>query len=55
VRLHGFVWDRLCQIENFEKANNLKEAVYGLKNDPRPQGYKKLKGREGYPIRIGDY
>jgi mRNA interferase RelE/StbE len=26
-----------------------------LANDPRPNGYKKLKGRGGYRIRIGDY
>jgi mRNA interferase RelE/StbE len=23
--------------------------------NPRPQGYKKLKGRDSYRIRIGDY
>lgn len=23
--------------------------------DPRPQGYKKLKGRPGYRVRVGDY
>lgn len=23
--------------------------------NPRPQGHKKLKGREGYRIRVGDY
>ena len=26
-----------------------------LKNDPRPQNAKKLRGREGYRIRVGDY
>lgn len=27
--------------------NKIKEAIYGLADNPRPQGYKKLKGREG--------
>jgi mRNA interferase RelE/StbE len=26
-----------------------------LANDPRPPGCKKLKGRDGYRIRVGDY
>ncbi len=26
-----------------------------LANNPRPQGYKKLKGRQGFRVRIGDY
>jgi mRNA interferase RelE/StbE len=26
-----------------------------LANDPRPAGCKKLKGRDGYRIRVGDY
>ena len=30
-------------------------AIAALANDPRPQGCKKLKGREGYRIRHGDY
>lgn len=31
------------------------EAIFALANEPRPNGYKKLKGREAYRIRIGDY
>lgn len=31
------------------------QAIKNLENDPRPHGYKKLKGRDGYRIRIGDY
>lgn len=31
------------------------EAISLLENNPRPNGYKKLKGREGYRIRIGNY
>ncbi len=35
--------------------SNVKAAILGLGNDPRPQGYIKLKGREGYRIRVADY
>jgi len=30
-------------------------AIENLAKNPRPQGYKKLKGREGYRIRVGNY
>jgi len=33
----------------------IKSSIYALSNNPRPHGYIKLKGREGYRIRIGDY
>ncbi len=47
-------------IKALEKINEpyysrLKKALYDLANDPRPVGYKKLKGREGYRIRVADY
>lgn len=35
--------------------SNLKAAILDLGNDPRPQGCKKLKGRDGYRIRVADY
>ncbi|MGM0479145.1 MAG: type II toxin-antitoxin system RelE family toxin [Bacteroidota bacterium] len=35
--------------------SNIKEAIYGLSNDPRPKGCKKLKGRDAYRIRIANY
>jgi mRNA interferase RelE/StbE len=35
--------------------SNLKTAILDLGNDPRPQGFKKLKGRDGYRIRVADY
>jgi mRNA interferase RelE/StbE len=35
--------------------SNIKEAIYSLTNNPRPQGYKKLKSRDGYRIRVADY
>lgn len=31
------------------------ETIAGLENNPRPPGYIKLKGREGYRIRVGNY
>jgi mRNA interferase RelE/StbE len=36
-------------------ANRLIEAIYNLAEDPRPTGCKKLKGRDGYRVREGDY
>lgn len=35
--------------------SNLKTAILDLGNNPRPQGYKKLKGRDGYRIRVANY
>ena len=35
--------------------NKVVAALQSLADNPRPQGYKKLKGRDGYRIRIGDY
>ncbi len=36
-------------------ADRLIGAIYSLADDPRPTGCKKLKGRDGYRIRDGDY
>jgi mRNA interferase RelE/StbE len=33
----------------------VKKQIYDLAENPRPQGYRKLKGRKGYRIRVGDY
>lgn len=35
--------------------SNIKDAILDLGNDPRPTGCKKLKGRDGYRIRVADY
>jgi mRNA interferase RelE/StbE len=35
--------------------SNLKTSILDLGKNPRPQGYKKLKGRDGYRIRVADY
>ena len=34
---------------------HLKKAIIALTDNPRPIGFKKLKGREGYRIRVGNY
>jgi mRNA interferase RelE/StbE len=33
----------------------IKKAIYNLTTDPRPIGYIKLKGRNGFRIRVGNY
>jgi len=35
--------------------SKIKTAILHLAQNPRPNGYKKLKGRNGYRIRIADY
>jgi len=46
--------------KDFLKLNNpirdrIKKAILNLKENPLPDGHKKLKNREDYRIRIGDY
>lgn len=36
-------------------AQPILSAIANLAEDPRPNGCKKLKGRDGYRIRIGNY
>jgi mRNA interferase RelE/StbE len=33
----------------------IKTAINSLSENPRPNGYLKLKGRDGYRIRVGNY
>ena len=33
----------------------IKDAIYNLGENPRPKGYKKLKGRDAFRIRIANY
>ena len=33
----------------------IKSAIAKLANNPKPHGYKKLKGEDAYRIRVGDY
>lgn len=35
--------------------NKIKKALAALAHNPRPHGYLKLKGRDGYRIRVGNY
>ena len=35
--------------------SSIKVSIISLTENPRPQGFKKLKGRDGYRIRVGDY
>ena len=34
---------------------NIKKAIIEIGENPRPKGYKKLHGRDGYRIRVDDY
>jgi mRNA interferase RelE/StbE len=34
---------------------NIRTAIYDLADNPRPHGYRKLKNRDGYRVRVGDY
>ncbi|MBS1532011.1 MAG: type II toxin-antitoxin system RelE/ParE family toxin [Bacteroidetes bacterium] len=45
------------QLDKFSDniAEQLIEVIYKLADDPRPFGCKKLKGREGYRVRSGNY
>lgn len=47
-------------IKALEKINEpyyskIKEAIHSLAENPRPSGCKKLRGRDGYRIRVADY
>lgn len=45
------------QIMKFDKRaiSILKTAIFNLSINPRPFGYKKLKGEDAYRIRVGSY
>jgi mRNA interferase RelE/StbE len=38
-----------------EIYSRVKQAIVGLASDPRPLGSRKLRSREGWRLRIGDY
>jgi mRNA interferase RelE/StbE len=47
-------------LKELEKINepyysSIKQAIINLTENPRPQGCKKLRGRDGYRIRVGNY
>jgi mRNA interferase RelE/StbE len=39
----------------YEIAERLEEGMLNLEDEPRPRGPRKLKGRDAYRIRTGDY
>jgi len=47
-------------VKTLEKINEpyyskIKTAILNLAKNPRPVGYKKLTGRDGFRIRVADY
>lgn len=40
---------------NTPNYNNIIKVIDNLGENPRPNGYKKLTGRDGYRIRVGSY
>jgi mRNA interferase RelE/StbE len=38
-----------------KQVTPLLNAIQNLQKNPRPSGHRKLKGRPGYRIRVGDY
>jgi mRNA interferase RelE/StbE len=47
-------------VKALEKINEpnyskIKTAILNLGNNPRPSGFKKLRGRDAYRIRVADY
>ena len=45
------------QLDSFSDniAEPILDAISSLEENPRPVGCKKLKGREGYRVRVGNY
>jgi mRNA interferase RelE/StbE len=54
IRIEKAVEKALQKI-NEPYYSKIKEAILSLGRDPRPNGYIKLKGREGYRVRVADY
>lgn len=38
-----------------DTQDRIEESLQALSNDPRPPGSRKLRGRDGWRIRVGDY
>ncbi|MFN3802452.1 type II toxin-antitoxin system RelE family toxin [Belliella pelovolcani] len=54
VRLERKAQKKLAKIPD-PYYSNIKASILDLGNNPRPKGYNKLRGREGYRIRVADY
>jgi mRNA interferase RelE/StbE len=39
----------------YQEIPDINDAVDALAVNPRPQGYRKLRDRDAYRIRVGDY
>ncbi|HOY40587.1 MAG TPA: type II toxin-antitoxin system RelE/ParE family toxin [Chitinophagales bacterium] len=46
---------KFLEVLNEPDYSKIKNAIFDLANNPRPKGCKKLKNREAYRIRQGDY
>ena len=51
------LYDKQKQLDKLSDniAEPILEAIGDLEINPRPQGYKKLKGRNGFRVRVGNY
>ena len=54
IEITGTAEKQLKRIGRPEQIR-LRDAIRGLAQEPRPQGFKKLKERDGYRIRVGAY
>ncbi len=54
VRIERKAQKKLAKIPD-PYYSKIKLAILNLGTDPKPQGYQKLKGRDGYRIRVADY
>lgn len=54
VKIEKSVIKKLEKIDD-PQYSKIKKAILNLSINPRPQGSLKLKGRDGYRIRVGDY
>lgn len=59
VEIHPHAEKQFYKLPLYKLPQNVQEtlevAILKLENDPRPAGCKKMKEREGYRIRVGDY
>ena len=54
VQIERKVQKKLAKIPS-PYFSNIKTAILNVGNNPRPQGYIKLKGRDAFRIRVADY
>lgn len=54
VRIERKAQKKLAKISE-PYYSNIKTAVLELADNPKPHGYKKLKGREAFRIRVANY